>query len=464
MIANNLFWFIVFIPLLGSFCVSRIDETQGRDNIKKVTIWTTLFVLLLSFGLLIHEEQMLQLYFNKFSLNSLSVSFIIVTSALMFVSALLGRQEIRHDIKSFYILMMLSQSLLIMLFATTNILLFYILFELSLIVIFLQLGIFTKGAICSSKFLIVLSFGALLILFGVIYIFGITGTADINALIKYEFTPAQELIIFSALFTGFACKTALFPMSIWLPDAHTQSPTTMSVILSGVLLKIGVFGMIRILLPIANNGCHECQHIVFLVSVLTIMYAIIASLSQKDLKRIIAYISIVHMGIITIGIFSLDINGISGAFYNMLAHSFVIPMLFVIVHVIERNFSTRDIEKISGLAASAPYFSTLTLIPALSVISIPLFPCFTGEFLILTEVMKEHFKLAITLCILIMCSMFYFFRIYQRIFFGEKTKKYFVICTEDICGLALLSIGIITLCVTPNGIISALIKTLKVTQ
>ncbi|MCR5225396.1 MAG: NADH-quinone oxidoreductase subunit M, partial [Alphaproteobacteria bacterium] len=410
----------------------------------------------------INEEQTSLLYFKKFSLNNLSISFIIVTSILMFISVIIGRKEINHNVKSFYILMLLSQSLLSMIFSTADLLIFYIVFELVLLIVFLQLGIFTKGFVCSSKFLIVLSAGALSILFSVIYIFGITGTTDINALIRTEFTRPQELIIFTAMFIGFACKTALFPMHIWLPDAHTQSPTTMSIILSGILLKIGAFGMIRILLPIAQNGCKECQHIVFIVAVITLIYAIIATLSQRNLKRIIAYISIIHMSIITIGIFSLDMNGIAGAFYNMLAHSFIIPMLFVIAHIIEFNFSTRDIDKISGIISSSPTLSAFAIIPILSVISIPLFPCFTGEFLILLGIINSHFVLAISLCVLIMCSMFYFFRIYQKIFFGEKIKNNFAISTENIGCLTILSCGILTLCLVPNSILSAIINTLKI--
>ena len=463
MIANNLLLFIVLIPLFGSFCISRIDEVSGCDNIKNVTIWTTFFVLLLSLGLLINEGQTTLLYFGKFSLNNLSISFVIVTSVLMLASSIIGREEIHHDVKSFYILMMLSQSLLTMIFSTTDLLIFYILFELILIVVFLQLGIFTKSPICSSKFLILLSIGALLILFGIVYILGNAGTTNIDALAKTEFSRIQELIIFTFIFCGFACKTALFPAHIWLPDAHTQSPTAMSVILSGVLLKIGTFGMIRILLPIAQNGCQECQHIVFLISVITIIYAIVAILLQKDLKRIVAYISIVHMGIITIGIFSLDVNGIAGAFYNMLAHSFVIPMLFVVTHTIELNFSTRNHDKISGLISSSPFLSTLAIVPVLTAISIPLFPFFTGEFLILLSITNSHFVLSISLCVLIMCSMFYFFRIYQKVFFGEKIKNNFAISIESINCLVLLCLGILVLCFASNAILSAIIRTLKTT-
>jgi NADH-quinone oxidoreductase subunit M len=266
-----------------------------------------------------------------------------------------------------------------------------------------------------------LSVGAIFLFCGVIYLIETTGITEINILSKYAFSSEQKKNIFTMLFIGFAFQTALFPLHIWLPDSHAKPPVAVSVIFSGVLLKIGIFGMMTILLPVTKGVDYFMQKCIFISAIITIAYATLAAFVQRDIKKTIAYISIIHTAIMVIGIFSYNVDGIFGAFFNMIAHSFIVTAMSVTVHIIENHFGKqRDVK---GVSIVLPYFSKTALIPILAVISVPLLPCFVGNFLIISGSFSRHVFLSSFLCFLIAGSVLYGLKTYHRIFFGENNQK-----------------------------------------
>ncbi|MDR1982442.1 MAG: NADH-quinone oxidoreductase subunit M [Holosporaceae bacterium] len=450
--ADSILLLAILIPLFGVGRILRIDERNFSTNIKLVAVWTTAFAFLLSLALLSSAKGKFSFFDFQFSINSISVHMIVVTTLLVLVSVGISYNRINVHLKKFYIPVLILEFLLVMLFSTNDILIFYILFELILITAFILVGVFTEDAICASKFFIILSIGAIFIFLGVIYLIETTGITEIDILSKYTFKHEQEWMIFAMFFTGFACQTALFPLHIWLPDSHTKPPMPVSILLSGILLKIGAFGMITILLPIAKNiNLLLCDYI-FTFSIITIGYATLSALLQRDMKRIIAHLSIIHMSIITIGIFSCNVDGISGAFLNIISSSLVTTACFLIIDVMENRFGSRSSD-ISGVSAAIPYISTVALVPILAIAFTPPLPCFVGDFLIISGCLKNHFFMFLTLYLLVTFGMFRGFKIYQNVFSGECNWGRSSLTNNELMCLLPLVILILAIGIYPNMIL-----------
>jgi NADH-quinone oxidoreductase subunit M len=339
-----------------------------------------------------------------------------------------------------------------MLFSTADVLAFYILLQLVLIVAFVLLGVFAKDPVCASKFFVILSTGAIFILCGAMYLIDTAGITEIDILSKYTFTLEQERVFFPLFFIGFACLSAIFPLHVWAPDSHTEAPAFVSLLLSGILLKIGAFGMITILLPIAKNSLFVFREYVLTAAVVTAGYAALSALVQKDLKRIVAYISIIQMAIVTVGIFSGDADGASGAFFNMIANSFATAALLIVVDILEDRFGDRSLN-LSGVSQAMPYVSPIALTFIMALTSVPALPCFTGNFLILAGCWSSDYLATAALCFLTAFGVVYGLKIYWKVFCGECNLKKSSLSGNELGCLLLLLALVLAVGIHPDKII-----------
>jgi NADH-quinone oxidoreductase subunit M len=398
-----------------------MNEDDHTNNLKLTSVWVAFFTFLLAITSFFCAKENFSFFDVSFSVNGVSICMIAATTFLILIGVIIGCDEIKNNRRQFHVLVLLLESLLIMLFSTIDILVFYILFELILLVAFVLLGVSSKDSICASKFFIILSIGAIFLFCGIAYLIEITGITEINILAKYTFTSEQKKIIFTTFFIGFAGQMALFPLHIWLPDSHTKPPVAVSIVFAGALLKIGAFGMITILLPLTKNINFLVQKYIFITAIITIGYATLAAIVQRDFKRMISYISIIHMAIISMGIFSYTTNGILGAFFNLVAHGFIVSTLLVIIYIINSRRKQRSAE---GFSLAIPLnFSSMALAPTLAIISAPFLPYFVGNFLIITGTFQRHTILSSILCVFIVCSILYGLKIYHQIFWGENNQK-----------------------------------------
>jgi NADH-quinone oxidoreductase subunit M len=423
MSAGDILFLIVLIPLLGGLHISAVavNEKDFSNSVKFASVWTSAFAFLLSVILLFFPGENFSFCDISFSVNGVSVYMIASTTFLILIGVIIAFDEIETNLRLFYVPILFLESLAVMLFSTADILVFFILLELILVTAFVLLSVFSEDSVCASKFFIVLSVGAIFLFCGVIYLIETTGITEMNVLVKYTLTREQEFFIFAMFFIGFAHWTALFPLHIWLPDSYTKSPTAVSVIIAGTVSEIGVFGMLTILLPITKNINPFVRKYIFISAIISVAYATLAAITQRDIKRMTAYISIIYSAIIVIGIFSANVIGVTGAFFNITAHSFVICALSAVTRIIENHFGTRN--KVTGAAFVLPHFSKPAAIPILSVISFPFLPCFVGNFLIISGNFPKHMFLSSILCFLIAGGVLYGVEIYHSIFFGESNQK-----------------------------------------
>lgn len=428
MIANNILVIILLAPLLGALAILFINNKLDEENKNSsyVALWISGAVFLSSVLLFFDKQVSSQLYiqnyaenfadfafsFNKyFSLTHISIIMICLTAFIMLMSFVIGYKEINKKRKIFAVLVLLLESICCALFSTNNIVIFYACFEAILVPMYLILGINGSNFRVGRKFFICLLIGSIFLLAGIIYMISLTGVTNINSLANFYFSKGQAAIIFLTIFIGLAFKTAIFPFHMWLPDAHTLAPTSASIILSGIFLKIGAYGLLVLLVNILpKTGLLYSRAICCLSAVGVIYGAVMACLKKDDFKRIIAYSSISHIGIIVIGIFSFDSLGISGAIFQIVSHSITSCGLFIIAYTLKEN----------GINS---IYKMVFFIIFLSGISFPLTSNFIGEFYILSSVFYTHTFSSICIILTEFISIFYILDKFRKTFFIAQNEK-----------------------------------------
>lgn len=429
MFLNELLLLIILACTFSLAVVSCIKEVpdKANKNFVYVVAWMNVFTIFVSI-LLIYNSFKLENIFSispgcygdiskHFSLTPLSSVLVFITCLVTIVSAIIGISEIKKK-KIFSQLVLITQILCLILFSTNDIVVFYACFEAILIPMFLLIGINTKHYFVGMKFVTLLVIGSVFLLTGIVYLVSVTGETNITALANSHFTDMQKIVSFGLLFIGLAFKSAVFPFHIWLPDAHSMAPTSASVILSGVFLKVGIYGFLTILVKVFSDIFSAFFVPITILNAVGIIVSCRAACVQKDFKRIIAYISIIHMNIICIGIMSSSRFSLTGAAFAMVAHSLTSVGLFTIAHVIKKDFGA-DISNLTGVFNKHPVFGVISLPIFLSGISFPMTADFVGEFAILSSIITESVLLTIVLGLSLILAMFFIFKIYKDIFFGS---------------------------------------------
>ena len=438
---------ILLVPLLGAFGLLCLPGSQIRI-IKNIGLGVSLFNFLLSLFLWVffdHSTAKFQFVNNVdwipllnmhfyIGVDGISLFFIILTTFLVPFCLLIGWDSVKRDIKEYFIAFLVLESFILAVFCMLDLLLFYIFFESVLLPIFLIIGVWgsrERKIRAAYQFFLYTLIGSLFILLAILLIYFQSGTTDLQVLMVSEFSPQRQLLLWLAFFASFAVKVPMVPAHIWLPEAHVEAPTAGSVILAGVLLKLGTYGFLRYSIPLFPEASLYFTPLVYTMSLVSIMYASLTTLRQIDLKKIIAYSSVAHMGFVTLGLFSLNVQGIEGAILLILSHGFVASALFICIGVLYDRTHTRLIKYYGGLVHVMPIFSTVFLIFTLGNLSLPGTSSFIGEFLILTGVFQTNPFAATCAATGIVLGGAYSLWLYNRVVFGNL-KPFFINTFMDV--------------------------------
>lgn len=425
----------IFLLLLVAIVVLFFIPSTNLFLLRCITLSTVSSIFLLSIILLFLFDinnhyfqfvanyswgfQFLNIYFYV-GLDGISIYFFFLSNFLIFLCIIFIWDETL--LKEYFLNLLILDLLLLLVFSVLDLLLFYVFFEAILIPMYFIIGIWgsRERKIRAVYFFFFYTLvGSLCLLLSLLYIYSIVGTLDYEYLLMYKFSLTQQCWLWLGFFLSFASKIPMFPFHIWLPEAHVEAPTVGSVLLAGILLKLGVYGFLRFSLILFPDASFFFSPFVYLLSLLGIVYASLCAIRQTDFKRIIAYSSIAHMNLITIGIFSFNLNGIEGAILQSLSHGFVSGALFFIIGILYNRYHSRSIFYYNGLVHTMPLFSIFFLIFTLANIAFPGTSSFVGEFLILLGI----FKINIFTCLfatlgVILCGA-YSLWLYNRIIFGN---------------------------------------------
>jgi NADH-quinone oxidoreductase subunit M len=363
--------------------------------------------------------------------DGLSVFLVILTTFLTAISVIASWNSIHERIKEFFVMLLMLEVGIVGVFLSLDLFLFFLFWEVMLIPMAFLIGIWGHGRriYAAVKFVIYTMAGSILMLVGIIWLYNLTGTFDLPQVQQAlqtgvaSLTYKQELLLFLSFFIAFAIKVPLFPLHTWLPDAHVEAPTAGSVILAGVLLKMGTYGMMRFCLPLFPGMSRKAAPYVAVFAIIGIIYGALVALVQPNLKKLVAYSSVSHLGFVVLGIFTFGTIGMQGAIYQMLAHGISTGALFLLVGMLYDRRHTFEITEYGGLATPLPRLSAFFLFVALSSLGLPILNGFVGEYLILLGTYAANWKWATWAATGVILSACYLLWAYQRVFFGEVTHE-----------------------------------------
>jgi NADH-quinone oxidoreductase subunit M len=438
-VAEHLLTIAVFLPLAGAVLIAFLSRARAQQ-----IRWVALVASLLTFIVTVVLYAGLRsdtpgMQFTEFrpwiavpeinyhlGVDGLSALLILLAGFLTPLCVLVSWSSITQRVKEFFIFLLALETGMIGVFASLDLVLFFVFWEVMLIPMYFLIGIWghERRVYAAVKFILYTMVGSALMLVGILYLYSVTGTFDLPRIVG-AFTsspllsPSTERWLFLAFFVAFAIKVPLFPFHTWLPDAHVEAPTAGSVILAGVLLKMGTYGMLRFCLPLFPHASREFAPIVIILAIIGIIYGALVAMVQPDLKKLVAYSSVAHLGFCVLGIFVLNTQGMEGAIYQMFSHGVSTGALFILVGLLYERRHTRLISEFGGLATSLPVYSTFFLIVTLSSLGLPMLNGFVGEFLIIVGSYHNRAIYAALAALGVVLAAVYLLWMYQRVFYGE---------------------------------------------
>jgi len=361
----------------------------------------------------------------SFGLDGISVYFFFLSALLIFLCILFIWSEVKF--KEYAINLLIIELFLLIIFSVLDLLLFYIFFEAILIPMYLVIGIWgsrERKIRAVYLFFFYTLCGSLLMLIGILYIYSQTGTLNLEYLMSWNFSLLEQKLLWFAFFFSFSSKIPMFPFHIWLPEAHVEAPTVGSVLLAGILLKLGVYGFVRFSLTLFPDASLYFSPLMYLLSVIGVIYASLTALRQTDLKRIIAYSSIAHMNLVTLGIFSFNVIGIEGSIIQSISHGFVAGGMFLLIGILYDRYHSRFLYYYGGLVHFMPLYAIFLLIFTFANIALPGTSSFTGEFLLLTGIYKTNVITAMVSALGVILCGSYSLWLYNRMIFGNVKINY----------------------------------------
>ena len=431
---------ITFLPLLGVLFIllASGDSKSSEHNCKMVTIWVSSFTfvvsLLLYFGFdpatvgYQFEEQFDWIEGSGITyhlgVDGISMPFILLSTFLTPLSILASWHSIKQRVREFMIAFLVLETMIVGMFASLDLMMFYLFFEGVLIPMFLIIGIWggPRRVYVAFKFFLYTLLGSVLMLICIMIMYLQAGTTDIPALSNFSFSSQYQFWLFIGFFASFAVKVPMWPFHTWLPDAHVEAPTAGSMILAGILLKMGGYGFIRFSLPMFPDASLYFAPFIFVLSIVAIIYTSLVALAQTDMKKLIAYSSVAHMGFVTIGIFTFNEQGITGAMFQMISHGLVSAALFFCVGVVYDRLHTREINDYGGVADVMPNYAMFFMIMMLASVGLPGTSGFIGEILVLVGAYKASSSLAFFAATGLVLGATYMLWLYRRVVFGRAEK------------------------------------------
>lgn len=435
------------LPFLGSLLVwVFFEKSIGQFQFVTQIPWLTNLNLNLILGI-----------------DGISIFFLLLTTMLIPICILLSWGSVKKDLKEYLIAFLFLEFFLIGVFCILDLLLFYIFFESVLLPMFLIVGIWgsrERKILASYYFFLYTLVGSVVMLVSILYIYYQVGTTDYEMLLAFSFSELEQKLLWFTFFVAFASKVPMVPVHLWLPEAHVEAPTAGSVILAGVLLKLGTYGFIRYSIPLFPKASFFFTPFVYTISVIGIIYTSFTAIRQSDFKRIIAYTSIAHMNLVMIGIFSFNSIGIEGAIFQSLSHGFVASALFLVIGIVYDRYHTRIVKYYSGLASVMPIYISIFLFFTLANIAFPGTSSFIGEFLILTGSFKSNTSVTFLGATGVVLSGAYSLWLLNRIAFGNMKVQYYekfldLNKREFICFLPLIC-GTLIFGIFPNIILTSI--------
>ncbi|WP_018011485.1 NADH-quinone oxidoreductase subunit M [Sinorhizobium medicae] len=431
---------VTFMPLVGVLLLllTREDSAYGRRNILNVSLLTTIFTFLVSlyvwyqfdpsnpgFQMIEKREWLGAGISYHLGVDGISILFVPLTAFLMPFCVLASWVTIEKRLKEYMIAFLILETLMLGVFVSLDIILFYVFFEAGLIPMFIIIGVWggKERVYASYKFFLYTLLGSVLMLLAMMAMYWQAGTTDITQLLAYQFPRQMQTWLWLAFFASFAVKMPMWPVHTWLPDAHVQAPTAGSVILAGILLKLGGYGFLRFSLPMFPLASDFFAPFVFTLAVIAIIYTSLVAMMQTDIKKLIAYSSVAHMGYVTMGTFAADVQGVQGAIFQMLSHGIVSGALFLCVGVVYDRLHTREIAAYGGLVNNMPKYAVAFMVFTMANVGLPGTSGFVGEVLTLVGAFRANTWVALFATSGVILSAAYALWLYRRVIFGALEKE-----------------------------------------
>ena len=466
---------IIVLPFLGAlfiFLSSQKSESKSAIYISLFTSIANFFLVLflwhsfdegLSGFQFIEEKNWISGYIKfKLGIDGISILFIVLTAFIVPISIVSCINSVKKRLNEFLISILILETFIIGVFCSLDLIIFYLFFEAGLIPMFLIIGIWggPRRIYSAYKFFLFTLLGSVLMLAAIIFIYWSVGTTDYTEIYKIKIAKEYQYLLWLAFFSSFAVKTPMWPVHTWLPDAHVEAPTAGSVILAAILLKMAGYGFIRFSIGLFPIGSEYFIPLVYILSLIAIIYTSLVALMQEDMKKLIAYSSVAHMGFVTLGIFTLTQQGLEGSIFQMVSHGLVSAALFLCVGVVYERMHTRLIKDYGGLVSIMPKYAIVFMIFALGSLSLPGTSGFIGEFLILMGAFKKNFLVATVASVGVILGAAYILWLYKRVIFGkiknQEVTKMLDLSKHEILILWSLAVPIIFFGFYPEPLINTM--------
>ena len=429
---------VTFLPLVGALFIAFLNEDEaGVRNARWVALWTTLVTFIISLILVWRfDPSSSDFQFTErrpwlggaityaMGVDGISLPFVVLTTALLPICILASWTAIQRRVREYMIAFLVLETLMVGTFCALDLVLFYLFFEGGLIPMFLIIGVWggPRRVYASFKFFLYTFLGSVLMLLAIMAMYWQAGTTDIPTLLHHPFPMALQTWAWFAFLASFAVKLPMWPVHTWLPDAHVEAPTAGSVILAAILLKMGGYGFLRFSLPMFPEASAHLAPLIYALSVVAIIYTSLVALVQEDVKKLIAYSSVAHMGFVTMGIFAVTAQGVAGGIFQMISHGIVSAALFLCVGIIYDRMHTREIAAYGGLVNRMPLYAFVFMVFSLANIGLPGTSGFIGEFLTMIGTFRVNTWVASLAAIGTILSSAYALWLYRKVIFGKLEK------------------------------------------
>ncbi len=467
---------LILLPTIGALFIFFVRSSNSQyQSSKYVALFITLANFFLSLYLwivfdksivdfqFVEEREWISGFVNyKVGVDGISILFILLTTFITPICVITVNATIKNRLKDFLIAILILETFMIGVFCSLDLVVFYLFFEAGLIPMFLIIGIWggERRVYSAFKFFLYTLLGSVLMLIAIISIYWITGTTDVIKLYELGIDAKYQNLLWLAFFSSFAVKTPMWPVHTWLPDAHVEAPTAGSVLLAAILLKMAGYGFIRFSLGLFPDASLYFVPLVYTLSLIAIIYTSLVALMQEDMKKLIAYSSVAHMGFVTLGIFTMTQQGIEGSIFQMISHGLVSAALFLCVGVVYDRLHTRLINRYGGLVSIMPKYAIVFMVFTLGALGLPGTSGFIGEFLVLMGAFKKNILVATIASLGVILGAAYMLWLYKRIIFGklinEDVKKMVDLKRFEIVTLWLLVLPIIFFGFYPEPLINSI--------